>query len=362
MLMTASVQIKRVRIVMMSIVCFQVIAFFGPRIFSELDRWGYGSIKLTYGLVATDLLSMIVVMMHLILIQMTWIALHSSCSKLLEHKVNFRNVMLGVVFVLPIFIFGADSGYFWTVPLLYSSLFLIIPNLVHYKHRMLGIVILAMLFSLSGSKAGVVYILIITYIYWPQKIVVKNVLLAFLAFVSMLLLTVYVRGEWADLAIMPYYLLWREYSWEMTGLALYYYQNMPSIPYSVILNALISLIPNSLVDAKVQVTHAIPAIIAVADVNMVPNAGFYLSYFLLFILDLGLLGIPLAYFLYWQLLRVCVDKINKSNGISHCLPFLVYLHYLLNGELAFYLSHAIFGSAAISLGKMVCGPKSRMDG
>lgn len=350
-----SLQVKRLRIVLMAIMWMQIIAFIGPRIYSQLDRWGYGTIKLSYGLIATDALFVVVLIMHLFLIILTWMSIQTSSTKLMKYKVNFRNSMLGIVFIFPIFIYGADSGYFWTVPLLYASLFLIIPNIVHSKFRIVLMIMLAIIFALSGSKAGIVYIMIIGYIFWPEKINIKIIILTLFIFLSMLLLTIYVRNEWSDLAIMPYYILWREYCMEMTGLAIKYNNDGSSLPYSVIWSSLMSLIPASLVDVKIQVTHTVPALIAEPDVAMVPDAGFYLSYFLLFILDMGLLGIPIAYFMYWKLLRVCVDKLAKSNGVSYCLPFLVYLHYLINGELAFYLSHAIFGSMAIFLAKCYVG-------
>ena len=130
----------------------------------------------------------------------------------------------------------------------------------------------------------------------------------------------------------------------MTGLALEYHMSGGYIPYSVLLQALLTMLPAALHPNKIQVTHDVPKYIMPADVDLIPDAGFYFSYFSSFVLDFGYAGIGIALLMYGYFLSASVMSVRNCGIFGIGFSFLLPIHFLLNGELSFYFTHVFFGA------------------
>lgn len=326
----------------------QGLAFLSPRMIELMDRFGYQSLRLAYGEVSSFQLDAMVVLTHGIMIVTAWIIL-SGRNAFVYVPVGFKKIIImrivGMLCIIPAFVLGGDKGYFWTIPLLYSSLFALLPTITFSRYKILYIMLLGLTFAASGSKAGVIYVIIVAYIYSPKNIKFLDIVGAIALLTFGLIITMYVRDELEVLPLLPAIIIWREYSWEMTGLALNYIKDGHQLPYSVIWESVLTLMPAMLNESKIAVTHSVPTFIAASDSAMLPDAGFYLSYIACFILDFGFLGIFIGFTLYVMLLKSAIRSLSTSKKTMQIgLPFLIFIHYLLNGELGFYISHVIFGS------------------
>jgi hypothetical protein len=324
---------------------FQGFAFFSPRIFEFLDRFGTGTLRLSYGLISNFKLDLQVIGIHGTMCLITWLMLRR--KNLYAHvPVDITNIIIiriiGVLSMMPFFLLGQDTGYFWTVPLFYSSLFAFMPTISFSKYKLLYVVFLSAIFSIAGSKAGVIYVLLFAYIYWAEKMNISTIIFFIFSLAVGMIITLISRGELEYLAMIGSIITWREYSWEITGLALHYIEDGNTLPFKVLLESVLTLIPASLNITKIAVTHSVPYFIAYQDAILLPEAGFYLSSLACFILDFGYAGLFLGAISHVLLLKVAIESCSRTGTMQLGLPLLIFFHYYLNGELAFYISHVIF--------------------
>jgi hypothetical protein len=326
----------------------QMLIFILPRYVPLLDRFGNGTLKKEYGYIVsqTNTFDYATLALQVLLILIVLFAYKNNKNVAIKNTmIRKKNVhpFVAALFVLfasmPFFIFGEGDGFFWTVGLLYSIY--LIPFFVKERWQMFIFIMMVPIGLFRGSKADIIYIVLTLFLLKLNKINYKYVVFAIIFIPIGMYISLIIRNETELFVMLPQLVVFREYAMEVTAISLHYLNSGIIWPEYALLTELYALVPHFIVGEKLQPGHYFVAELMPLDYELLPDAGFYRSLYFAYIMDFGYFGIVIAAWFFYTLVSFSFKSVMKKGVGTIGFLLLYYIHFIINGEIPFYLSHVL---------------------